>query len=71
MQLVSGHIEAAQIPTLAQQPLMQWVEEQIFGELGNLTENSLAKAVSMPPANFEGNLDAGADIVKQLGFNGS
>jgi hypothetical protein len=69
--LLSGNIEAAQILTLAQQPMVQWVEEQTLAELGSLEEPSLGQEVNLPPANFEGNLGAGADIVKQLGFNGS
>lgn len=69
--LVNGTIEAAQIPTLAQHPLVQWVEEQTLAELSNLAEPSPARQVNLPPANFEGNLSGGADIVKQLGFNGS
>jgi hypothetical protein len=71
LHLLSGTMETARILTLAQHPLVQWVEEQTLAELGNLKQDSLAETVSMPPANFEGNLGAGADIVKQLGFNGS
>jgi hypothetical protein len=50
LHLVSGTIEAAQILTLAQHPLVQWVEEQTLAELGGLKENSMAKEVTLPPA---------------------
>jgi subtilisin family serine protease len=69
--LVSGTIEASQVLTLAQQPAVQWIEEQTLAGLSSLEEPSLTQEENLPPANFEGNLGAGADIVKQLGFNGS
>lgn len=69
--LVSGTIEAAQVLRLAGHPLVQWVEEQSLAELGGLKGNWMAEEMSLPPANFEGNLGVGADVVKHLGFNGS
>jgi subtilisin family serine protease len=69
--LVSGQLEAAQVLALAQHPLIQWIEEQTLAELGSLEEPSLGQEAHLPPANFEGNLGAGADILKQLGLNGS
>ncbi|MFN8453728.1 MAG: S8 family serine peptidase [Anaerolineae bacterium] len=71
LHLVSGTIEAAQIMTLAQHPLVQWIEEQTLAELSSLKDPSLAEMASLPPANFDANLGDGADIVKQLGLNGS
>jgi hypothetical protein len=71
MHLINGSIEASRILTLAEQPFVQWVEEQILNDLGTLKDHSTSKEVILPPANFEGNLGTGADIIKQLGYNGS
>ncbi|GIK40877.1 MAG: hypothetical protein BroJett011_47100 [Chloroflexota bacterium] len=71
LHLVSGTMAAAQIMPLAQHPLVQWIEEQTLAKLAGLKDPSLAQPENLPPANFEGTLGAGADIVKQLGLNGS
>jgi subtilisin family serine protease len=69
MHLVSGSIEASRVLTLAQQPFVQWVEEKALNESGNFKEDPNQDAPVIP-ANFEGDLATGADIVKQLGFDG-
>jgi hypothetical protein len=71
LHLVSGTMEAAQILTLAQQPSVQWVEEQTLAQLGSLKEPPRIETTNLPPANFDANLGVGADSVKQLGLNGS
>ncbi len=71
LHLVSGTMAAAQVMPLAQHPLVQWIEEQTLAKLAGLKDPSLAQPENLPPANFEGTLGAGADIVKQLGLNGS
>lgn len=70
MHLVGGFIKAADLLSLAQLPFVQWVAEQPLYELGTLKDTA-SKAAATSPANFEGNLATSADIIKQLGINGS
>ncbi|MEM7343416.1 MAG: S8 family serine peptidase [Chloroflexota bacterium] len=68
--LVSGTVEAAQVVTLAQQPFVQWVEEQTLHTSQSINVD-LKQDIPVDPTNLEGNLGAGADIVKKLGIDGS
>lgn len=71
MHLVDGRVAASRVFSLAEQPFVQWVEEQIPNEVAGLKGPSTSREIILPPANFEGNLGTGADIIKQLGHNGS
>jgi hypothetical protein len=71
MFLIEGTIPASSINLLAANPAVQMVHEQVRYQSGSFEPPAAAAPAPIVPANLEGNLATGGDVIKNNGYTGT